>query len=158
MFYEMQTVVYYSNRCPYSNSLLVAIDKVPDVAEGVVRKCVEEERFPREIRKVPAVVDNGTLYQGEDAFVWLQRKKETVPSPYAYSCYTGPSPTSMFSYLDSDVGYGHRQDAFEAFDEGNSSGGDNVQAPSSGVKPSSSALDALIAQRKSEIPQPISRQ
>ena len=152
----MQTAVYYSNRCPYSRSLLDAIEKVPDVAENIVMACVEDGIIPRELRQVPAIMDNNVLHQGHDAFVWLQRKKESVPSPYAYSSYTGPSPTSLFSYLDSDVGYGHRQDAFEAFEEENSSRGDKVQAQQSASAPS--ALDALIAQRKSEVPQPVSRQ
>lgn len=142
--------MYFSKRCAYSKALLEALYAVPELTETTRTVCVEEEPFPRSITQVPAVEEGPTLYQGQDAFEWIRMKKRALPEPFAYDC-GGPSPSTVFSYVDENTGYGHRQDAFGSFDIDNTGEG-SQHIPSGGP------LDDLISKRKAEVPQSIARQ
>lgn len=143
--------VYYSSRCRHSAQFLSEMDKLPDVAIRVRRLTVEANPFPTAIRTVPAVLtSDNKLFEGQHAFAWLREQKDSALQPYVYEC-GGPSPNTLFSFVD-DAGYGRRQDAFDAFDSDESKG-----AGSSGQRGAPNPLDAVIEQRRLDVPQPISR-
>lgn len=144
--------VYFSRRCRFSEQFLRALDAQPDVAARVTATCVEDSGAPKFLSTVPAVVEDQSLYEGKEAFAWLRKKKEEALAPFVYETW-GPSPTTMFSFVDEENGYAHRQDAFGAFgaDEVVGTNGDSTSGQAPGV------LEALIEKRKQEVPEAIKR-
>lgn len=149
---EKRYTLYYSERCSNCSTFIAEVNKVPDVADAMSFVNIETSPFPEALRVVPGVVEGGSLSQGKDAFRWLVSKKKQAVIPYAYGS-SGPSPTTVFSYFDEEVPVGHVQDAFGAFESG-----DTKDKEDSNGAPGSGVLDAILAQRRSEVPQPIQRQ
>lgn len=144
--------VYFSRRCRFSEQFLKTLDTQPDVAARVTAMCVEDSGAPEFLTTVPAVVEDRKLYEGKDAFAWLKKKKDKALAPFVYDTW-GPSPTTMFSFVGEESGYAHRQDAFGAFSaaEEQDTNREGTSGQAAGV------LEALIEQRKQDIPQAIKR-
>lgn len=152
---QTQYALYHSSRCANSRMFMEALKKVPGASAATAAVCIDTSPFPSDLREVPAVVDgsSGALWQGKEAFVWLARMKasEVAPLDAAYGG-DGPSPGACFSdFVEGDGGHAVRQHAFSAFL-------DEHKAEASQSNRDGGPLDALVAQRRLEIPQPITRQ
>jgi hypothetical protein len=67
---------FYSDNCQYSKKLSAYIRQYPELANAIKWVSYETRKFPPEIQSTPAIMYQGQIYKGVEAFGFMQKQVE----------------------------------------------------------------------------------
>ena len=152
-------VLYYSPQCVHSNALLKVLDSVQELKEQFELVNVQSGTpLPSVIRSVPTIlIEKNKIAQGRQAFAFVEEERKLYLDAFEHGF-----GNSQFSYIDTDgLCEGNSNFTFltsEGFQTERISADQSAyvtREEASNAK--KSELEALIAKRNSEIPEPIQR-
>jgi hypothetical protein len=74
---------YFSSNCEHCERLSKYIKQYPQLAHAIKWVPIESRNFPKNLRSVPAIMFQGELYHGTDAFGFIQKQVEMLEQQLA---------------------------------------------------------------------------
>ena len=146
-------VLFISKNCNYSINFLNKLYTKEELSKKFNIVDIDKTNIPDEIEEVPCVYDGKQIYQGKDAFKWLNEKL----SEY----FSAANDGLMYSFLDGQEekvfgSYSLLEQKNGSFGMGDQPSTDNMNDPTRMVVMNTNdnknrSLDALVASRSNDL-------
>lgn len=93
------TVCFYSNRCKHCQNIIQMINSEERVKDSIELIPIEHRKHPNEVKNIPAIIDNGNLFEGKQAFEFVENKINL--QSFAFG-----ADNSEFSFIDNGDTHG----------------------------------------------------
>ena len=155
--------LYFSDRCKWCQKFRnTLVENAMEDSFQFVDVLSRSSPVPPSVTTVPTIIiDNVKLYQGQQAFAWLDQEIKKAVTNYEFMSSTQDLEFSMVGASETEA-FGNRQDIFTFIQDAENpvmhgQAGSSVDSNKSGGKNMDGTIERLMQQRASEIPGPVHR-